>query len=62
MKITTSQNCKMDYFTCSFGRKINFLKCGDNEGPVATFVATLVKGLDTAALDDFRLGSISAVD
>jgi len=48
MKITTSQNCKMDYFTCSFGRKINFLKCGDNEGPVATFVATLVIGLDTA--------------
>ncbi len=40
----------MDYFTCSFGRKINFLKCGDNEGPVATFVATLVIGLDTAGL------------
>jgi hypothetical protein len=30
MQITTSQNCKMDYFTCSFGRKINFLKCGDS--------------------------------
>ena len=38
----------MDYFTCSFGRKINFLKCGDNEGPVATFVATLVIALDNA--------------
>jgi len=55
MKITTSQNCKTDYFTCSFGRKINFLKCGDNEGPVATFLATLVRGrdrgLDTADID-----------
>jgi len=30
MKITTSQNCKMDFFTCLFGRKINFLKCGDS--------------------------------
>jgi len=50
MKITTSQNSKMDYFTFSSGRKIKFLKCGDNEGPVATFVATLVIGLDTADL------------
>jgi len=48
----TSQNCKIDYITCSLGRKINFLKCGDNEGPVATFVAILVKVLDTADLDD----------
>ncbi len=40
----------MEYFTCSFRRKIIFLKCGDNEGPVATFVATLVIGLDTADL------------
>lgn len=40
----------MDYFTCSFGIKINFLKCGDNEGPVATFVATFVIALDTAGL------------
>ncbi len=50
----TSQNCKIDYFTCSLGRKINFLKCGDNEGPVATFVAILVKVLDTADLDDSK--------
>jgi len=46
MKITTIQNCKIDYFSSSFGRKINFHKCGDNEGPVATFVATLVIALD----------------
>jgi hypothetical protein len=25
------QNCKTDYFTCSFEIKSNFLKCGDNE-------------------------------
>jgi len=41
---------KLDYFTSSFGRKINFLKFGDNEGPVATFVATLVIALDIAGL------------
>jgi len=54
MKITTSQNYKLTilhaHFNESFGRKNNFLKCGDNEGPVATFVATLVIALDTTAL------------
>ncbi len=42
----------MDYSTCSFGRKIIFFKWDDNEDPVATFVATLVIGLDTAGLDE----------
>jgi len=42
MKIITRQICKAGYFTCSFERKSNFLECGDNEGPVVTFVATLL--------------------
>jgi len=32
--------------------KLLFFKWDDNEDPVATFVATLVKELDTAGLDE----------
>ncbi len=50
MKIITRQICKTGYFTRSFERKSNFLELGYNEGPVVTFVATLIIALDNAAL------------
>jgi hypothetical protein len=44
------ENCKVDYYGCLFEGKINILKCGDNKGPVATFLATLAITLDNAGL------------